>query len=431
MSRLLRIAVREYVSYVRTVGFWLSLLLAPVALAAAALAPALVSLPSAAPRLVVIDLTGEAIGQALIANLGEAPPAGLPFIVVSPPPDVRAAGDAHAAAAVARRILSRNAEASAGRRPFDIAAILSGAGDAVSLDLWTNNLNDNQTEELLRDRLAEVLRHHRLIAAGVRPEVLAAADAAQPRVSLYSPRAAGRGRVSLRDRLPSVAGVLMGILLWSVIFTGAGLLLNSVIEEKGNRILEVLLSSASVSEIMGGKILGGAAVTATVLGLWATVATAALAVRAPDLGGDVAAALLQNGLIVYFALYLVIGYLMYASIFAGIGAFCETSRDAQTLLGPLMLTLTIPIIFMGQAAQHPDAPLLQTLSWIPPFTPFLMVARIASHPPLWQVAGTLALMIVTSATVVWLSGRAFRAGALSFGKIDRRAVFAAFTGRRI
>ena len=111
------------------------------------------------------------------------------------------------------------------------------------------------------------------------------------------------------------------------------------------------------------------------------------------MGGDVAAVLLGHGLIVYFGLYLVIGYLMYASIFAGIGAFCETSRDAQTLLGPLMLTLTIPIVFMGQAIQHPDAPLLQALSWIPLFTPFLMVARAASHPPLWQVAGTLALMV--------------------------------------
>jgi len=301
----------------------------------------------------------------------------------------------------------------------------------VSLDLWTANVDDDQVQNQLRGALAEAMRQHRLIAAGVSPEVVAAADSAQPRVTVYSPKAAGRGLVSWRDRLPGVAGVIMGVLLWSVIFTGAGLLLNSVIEEKGNRILEVLLSSASSAEILGGKILGGAGVTATVLGLWGTVAGTALALQAPSLGADIIAALLAHGLIFYFAVYLVIGYLMYASIFAGIGAFCETSRDAQTLLGPLMLTLTIPIIFMGQAIQHPDAPVLRTLSWVPLFTPFLMLARLASHPPAWQVFGALGLMVVTSAVVIWLAGRAFRAGALSFGKLDRRAVVAVFTGQRI
>ena len=76
-----------------------------------------------------------------------------------------------------------------------------------------------------------------------------------PEVATYSPRAEA-GRVGLRDRLPGFIGLGMGILLWMVILTGAGILLNSVIEEKSSRILEVLLSSASVAEIMGGKILG-------------------------------------------------------------------------------------------------------------------------------------------------------------------------------
>ena len=86
-------------------------------------------------------------------------------------------------------------------------------------------------------------------------------------------------------------------------------------------------------------------------------------------------------------------------------------------------------MFMGQAITHPDAPILAVLSWVPPFTPFLMVARAASDPPLWQIAGTLALMVATTAVVVWLSGRAFRAGALSVGKVDRKAVLAAFMGK--
>jgi hypothetical protein len=79
---------------------------------------------------------------------------------------------------------------------------------------------------------------------------------------------------------------------------------------------------------------------------------------APGLAGDLGAVLLGKGLVFYFGAYLVGGYLMYAALFAGIGAFCESQRDAQTLLGPIMIVMTIPIIFMSQAIRSPDSPIL-------------------------------------------------------------------------
>lgn len=420
MSRLLQIARREYVSYVRTVGFWLSLCLMPLVLGVSVTIPAMMDKAAPVPRLAIVDLSGEGLGAALIAALqdgaGVEPPAA---VVVAAPPALRAAGDAEAAGRILRRIMRP-----AGRQgaTFDAAAVLSGTGDRVRLDLWTANLLDNRLQDLLSDDLRNLMRRHRLSQAGVAAPVIEAADRLEPKVSLYSPGSAGAGQVSWRDRLPSIAGFAMGLLLWSVILTGAGILLNSVIEEKSSRILEVLLTSASVPEVMGGKILGVAGVTATVLAVWAAVGAAAAALIAPGLGAEILAALLGKGLALYFVAYLVVGYLMYASIFAAIGAFCETTREAQTLLGPVMLMLTVPVIFMGQSIRHPDAPVLQFLSWLPPFTPFLMVARAASAPPAWQIGGTLALMSATTAVVVWLSGRAFRSGALSIGKLDGRAV---------
>jgi ABC-2 type transport system permease protein len=94
-----------------------------------------------------------------------------------------------------------------------------------------------------------------------------------------------------------------------------------------------------------------------------------------------------------------------------------------------MILLTIPLVFMGQAVTRPDAPLLQALSWVPPFTPFLMAARAASGPPLWQVAGTAALMFATTALELWVAGRAFRTGALSSGRFDFKLLLAGVTGR--
>jgi ABC-2 type transport system permease protein len=166
-----------------------------------------------------------------------------------------------------------------------------------------------------------------------------------------------------------------------------------------------------------------------VLAAWGLIGAAIIAATAPAIGADLWAVLIGRGLMLYFALYLVGGYLMYASIFVSIGAFCETPRDAQTLLAPVMLTLMIPLIFMAQSIRHPDAPILAVLSWVPPFTPFLMIARVASSPSLFRIAGSLALMAATTAVVIWICGKAFRAGALSTGKVDFRVLFAKLMGR--
>jgi ABC-2 type transport system permease protein len=145
--------------------------------------------------------------------------------------------------------------------------------------------------------------------------------------------------------------------------------------------------------------------------------------------GEVGAAVMTHGLAIWFALFFGLGYLMYASVFAAIGAFCETVREAQTLLGPIMILISLPVMFLTMALEHPDAPLIVALSWIPPFTPFLMTARLASGPPLWQLLGALTLMAATTAAVVWLCARAFRAGALSTGKLELKRLAAGLLGR--
>ena len=420
MRRLLRIAGREYLSYARTVGFWLSLVTMPLVLGAGLAIPSMMDRTAPPTRLVVIDLTHAGLGQALIDRLRAEPPGVSGALVIAPAPvSATGAPSAAAARAVVRGLLGGRAEHDRSLRGFDAAAILSGPAAAPTMDLWSSNLIDGALAGLLKDDLAEVMRRRALIGSGVDPAVIAAADQAAPRVVLYSPDAEAAGPASLRDELPSILGFSMGMLLWSVVLTGAGILLNSVIEEKSSRILEVLLTSASTAEVMGGKILGVMAVTATVLTVWLSVASGLAAVVAPGLLGEIAAVLIGKGLIVVFGLYLIMGYVMYAAIFAAVGAFCETTREAQTLLGPMMLVLSIPLIFMGQSIAHPDAPLLAILSWVPPFTPFLMVVRAANDPPAWRIAASLCLMLVTTAAVVWVAGRAFRAGALSIGKGGR------------
>jgi ABC-2 type transport system permease protein len=418
MHRLLRIAVREYIAYVRTVGFWLSMVMMPLGFVVAGIAPQMVSQNAPVPAVVVVDQTGGDYEPAIRAalNRGKGKPAG--EIVASPialPDDPAAIGKALRPWLTGERRL-------ADKRKLSAVAILHGQGEATAIDLWKANVLDRDVESAVRDAVTDNLRRQKLQAAGVDPATLAAADALAPKLTAYSAKAAGKA--TLRDRLPGIVGFGCAMLLWSVIMTGAGILLNSVIEEKSSRVLEVLLASASVPEIMFGKILGVAGITFTVVGVWASVGAALMTSLAPSIAGDVGAVLTAHGLIFYFLLYLVGGYLMYAAIFTAVGAFCETTREAQTLLGPVMLVLIVPIVFLSQAIQHPDSPVLAALSWIPPFTPFLMTARVASEPPWWEILGTGLLMAATVALVVWIAGRAFRAGALSTEKVDFKGLVA-------
>jgi ABC-2 type transport system permease protein len=425
MRRLLRIAAREYIAYVRTVGFWLSICLMPVGLLAAIAAPALIVKHSPPVTLAIADLTGKNFYPQLLSAFGPGGGDGASIHIIPPPDPV--SHDPAEAVSVLRPYVAGQKTLADGA-PLDAAAVLHNDGDRVLIDFWTRNPADPSVQLRLSDAVAKVLRREGLEKAGLKPGALEAIDQLSPDVATYSPRAQS-GRVSLRDQLPGFIGLGMGILLWMVVLTGAGILLNSVIEEKSSRILEVLLSSASAPEIMGGKILGVAAVTATVLGVWLTIGAVILISTQPQLAGELVSAMLARGLLFYFAFYFLAGYLMYATLFVTVGAFCETTREAQTLLGPMMILLSVPMVFLSQSIAHPDAPLLQALSWVPPFTPFLMAARAASGPPVWQVVGTGVLLIAVTALEVVIAGRAFRAGALASGRFEARHFFASLLGR--
>ena len=424
MSRLLRIAWREYLAYVRTVGFWLSIILLPVGIGTFALAPVAMERSTPPPSVAVVDFTGRNLtpdvakalagdGGAPIARLVPAP--GGPFT------------DSHDAVARLKPQLSAGAGRANGNG-LDAFIILRPSGDSVAADLWSHNVTERAIGETVNEAVTAAVRRTALTRAGVDPRLVESVAGLNASVTQFSPRAA-RQKVMMIDRVPGIAGLAMGMLLWMSILTGAGMLLNSIIEEKGSKILEVLLSSASAPEIMLGKIFGVAAVTGTVLSFWVIIGLALVAVKFPHFGGALISLLWAKGLLVYFGLYFIGGYLMFATLYVTVGAFCESPREAQILMGPMMILMSIPLVFMSQAVNRPDAPILVVLSFIPPFTPFIMAARSAAEPPLWQIASTLTLMFAFTALEIWIAIPAFRSGALTSGRFDLK-VFVAGLRRR-
>jgi ABC-2 type transport system permease protein len=408
MRRLWMIAVREYLSYLRTAGFWISLCIVPLVVGFLALGGS-GALRAAAPppRIAIVDLSRsgfiEAAGPAL------AGPPALAELAPPPPQAENASSPAAAARALAPLLSGRDA-------PLDAAAVVSGTAAQLKLDVWSRNTIDPGVSDALRALAAERMRQARLEAEGVSPRLLREATQAAPDVRRFSPST--HAELTARDQTPMLMAMYLSLVLLVSLMTAAGILLNSIIEEKSGRILEILMSSASIPEILGGKILGVAALTVTVLCVWAGFGLFALLRSAPGELAPLLAALTAHGLGLYFALFFAAGYLMYACVFAALGAFCETSREAQTLVGPLMILLSIPVVFLTTAIQRPDAPVVAVLSFIPPFTPFLMPARIAAGLSPWQAFAGLALVVGTAAAVVGLCGRAFRAGALSSGRLE-------------
>lgn len=419
MSRTLLIARREYLAYVRTVGFWLSLLALPLVAVGSGFFVAMMEGSSQPRSVAVADLVteGAPAREDFVRALGD----GSGLAVRQTPDSLASATDTASADAAARDLVAEGG-------PLDAVVILTPSETGVAARLWSSRASDEQLETSVDAALSGLNRNRALVALGVDPAAVRQIDQTEPDVTVLSPASASGGVVSLQDRLPGVIGFIMAMVLWSLILTGASILLNSVMEEKANRVLEVLLSSATATQLLTGKVLGVALVTLTVLMVWGGAAAVALSVLAQQ-GGDVASAfssalagLARDGLWLWLVGYFVGGYLMFAMVFAAIGSFCETPREAQTLIGPIMMVLIIPIFVLQFAMRDPDLAIVRTLSWVPFFTPFLMSARAPSGPPLIELAGTLFVMAAFTVLIVWLAAKAFRAGALSSGKLDWKGI---------
>ena len=466
MNRTLLIARREYAAYAKTVGFWLSLLAFPLFAVIGGAVPILMRSSEPVRQVVLIEEGPQAAGlaasvrdalrldgerradaarraQAEAAKATGMPPEALAkapgnsggalaglrrqrLAIVDTPPALLQAPSGQPQEDEVRRLLGDDAEQ--GQR-LDAVVFLTRQNGQPGARVWSRRATDDTVEDFVRDALRSANRRQVFETAGIDQAVVTDAERFRPDVKVFSPKSqAGGGLVSFRDRLPGIIGLASGFLLWSLIITGASILLNSVMEEKANKILEVLLSSASATEILAGKVLGVAFLTLTVLATWGGLGAAGLLAFAPQYAPTVGSVLLDGGMVFYLLAYAVGGYLMYAVLFAAIGAFCETPRDAQTLMGPIMMVLTVPILIMTTALQSPDAPIVRILSLVPLFTPFVMPARIAAEPPMIEVAGSLFAMFAFALLMVWVAGRAFRAGALSDVKLSWKSFAGAVKG---
>ena len=225
------------------------------------------------------------------------------------------------------------------------------------------------------------------------------------------------GREGTSGTMVFFTAFAMVMLLYSVVLIYGIAVMRSVIEEKNTRILEVLLSAVTPRQLLAGKILGVGAVGLTQIVIWVTFAIlfsvpGLLASR--SFLGEVHIPV--EGMIA-FAIFFLLGYLLYSSMYAAIGSMVNTDHEAQQMQWPAMVPLVMGVVLMNFVIQHPNSPLAFWLSIVPFFAPILMLVRIlVAQPPLWQIALCMAIMVATVYGLLALASRIYRVGILMYGK---------------
>jgi ABC-2 type transport system permease protein len=286
--------------------------------------------------------------------------------------------------------------------------------DSGKVQYFGRKVSNIETIEDLEDGLTEVVAGRRLEEKGLEYEEVrrlsAGVNIETRKISAGEEKAGG----FLQDYVSTyilVVFIFMTILIWGQV------MMRSVIEEKSSRVMEVLVSSVTPTELMVGKIVGISMVTLTQYAIW-------FALLMSGFGLAVSSGLpvfdfvtFSATTVVAFGVFFLFGFLIYSTLFAAVGSVCNTEQDAQNLQQPITWSLLIPYIMPFFVIQNPDSTVAVVLSLIPFFSPILMFMRInVLTPPAWQIALSLALMSATL-YVLWRgSAKVFRIGVLMYGK---------------
>lgn len=394
--RVLSVVRREFLERVRTKAFLIGTVLGPLLLAALTIVPGLLMSRAGKPlKVAVLDEDGSLSGPVRTA-LSAAKVAGNPRFQVHDVPGDRKALD----------------EAVLDGRIDGYLRLPQGALDAAQVEYHAKNVSNLPDQRIMDNAVEQAFVKLRLAREGLAADKL---DAVTKRLDLKTLQVTQAGSREDKGAGFIVSVVMLMILYTSMLMWGQAVM-SSVIEEKGNRVLEVMVSSISPTELFAGKILGvGAASLAqflvwTLAGMGASLYAGAAAggLNLPSLGP-----LVWGSFVVFFLL----GYFYYSAMYAAVGACVNTLQEAQNLMFPVMLPIIAAMVSFPIVMRDPDGTLSVVLSLIPPLAPLLMFLRIATVPtPLWQIALSIVLLLLAIGAVNWIAARIYRVGILMYGK---------------
>lgn len=246
----------------------------------------------------------------------------------------------------------------------------------------------------------------------------------------------------------SITGVIFTMLIYMFIMIYGAMVMQGVMEEKTNRIIEIMISSVKPFDLMMGKIIGIGFVGLTQVFLWAIMTLILITGGSFLIGGGIDNEMLQSGMAlntnpniammsaqqpsnewiemlgtinfaeigILFVVYFIGGYLLYSSLFAAIGSAVDSQEDTQQFMLPVTLLLVFALYAGIYSMENPDGPLAFWCSMIPFTSPIVMMVRMPFEVPLWQIVLSVGLLYICSIGFTWLSAKIYRVGILMYGK---------------
>ena len=424
MNKIGIIISREFNERVRKKSFIITTLLMPILMLAMMVAPTLILLFATGEQksLVVIDQSG----------------------VVAP----QLSGDDEV------QFTLSDAELDAARADQNIFGVLWIGPDVVdnptNVKLYTNSSSSMTLESNISSQMEKIIERERLKRYNIEnlEQIIEDVKVNVTLTTFRNDQATdGVAEEATSSEISYILGLVLGLMLYMFLMIYGSMVMTSVIEEKGSRVLDVLVSSVSPFQLMMGKILGVASVAVTQIAIWGVLVCGIGSVVLPALmpedmmqtveavqagqitsmEADIDADLLSavslatdvGGLVMMFvwlALFLVGGFLFYSAMFAAVGSAVDSIQDANQLQTPITVPIILALILSMTVATDPNSAIAVWGSIIPFTSPIVMMARVPYGIPTWQIILALVLLYASVAAMAWAAGKIYRVGIFMHGK---------------
>ncbi len=430
MRKLWAVVKREYLQAVRKKSFLIMTVLMPFLMGALMFIPAMLAMKGlGSKKVAVVDGTGrlkEAFAKPVVPETPKEP------LDLSSRRNRRGASDALPAKIVPEWVDASDGDPKTAAKPYlarlhdqdrerRLDGVLVVPTDAflstdAALTYYSRAAADPMTQERLTSRVNRELTRQRLAARGLDPAEI---DRLLKDLRVGAVQVSRSGEEKKGGELNFLVGFLFVILIFLPIVLYGQEIMRGIIQEKTDRVVEILVSSMTPMELLSGKILGMAAVGLTQVAAWVAMgaAVAVWAGAAAMAAGMNLGQFLRPGIAVAFVVFFVLGYLIYVCVYAVGGSIVNSEKEAQQVLGPVMIVLMLPWFLVTPIVMNPDSTLSTVLSLIPVYTPITMFIRVlVSEPPAWQIALSVAMALGTIAGMFWVTAKIFRLGLLATGK---------------